>query len=203
MNTLSYYSTLILMTATLSMAAQGDQSTANTSLKQQYEQLKDESNNYQIYKVVNEQKLDAFWATVADTLKSNQAQIDALHKEVAQLNKEVASLSKQVSERDSSLAAQEHKIDHMSFLGLSLTKAAYITLTWSFIIVLLIIAFVLYYRFNAANRITTAKKKDYDTLATEYEAHKQKCRETETKLKRELQTEINKVVELKEQLGEP
>ncbi len=178
-----------------------DEGTANT-LPEQYETLKSKSNNYQIYKVVKEAALDDFWSGVKDTLRDERARIEALNAEVADLKKKVASLNKEVASRDASLEEQEFMIEHMSFLGMPLTKTAYITLTWVLIFGLFIAAAVLYFRFRSAHKVTAATQKEMRTLQDEFESHRKRTRENETKLKRDLQTEINRVEELRNKIKE-
>lgn len=179
-----------------------DEPEVRNDLKNQFQEMKSSSNNYQIYKVVKESSLDNFWKSVADTLKVDRNQIQSLNAEVAGLNEEVAELKDQVSERDASLEEQEYQIEHMSFLGMGLTKATYVTFTWILIFILLIAVIILYFRFNSANKITVAARNEYASLNEEFEAHKKRSRETESKIKRDLQTEINTVQELKQKLGE-
>jgi septal ring factor EnvC (AmiA/AmiB activator) len=85
----------------------------------------------------------------------------------------------------------------MEFLGIGLTKGTYIVFTWVLIFALLIAVLVLYFRFNSANKITLQTRKEYASLQSEFEGHRQRARETETKLKRDLQTEINRIEEMK------
>src|SRR5690606_27557662 len=105
-------------------------------------------------------------------------------------------------ERDETLEEQEYQIEHMSFLGMGLTKGAYVTFTWVVIFILALAALILYFRYNSANKITIKAKNEYNSLDEEFETHKKRARETESKIKRELQTEINTVQELKQKLGE-
>jgi hypothetical protein len=184
-----------------SVFSQEGDTEANT-LENQYYELKDASNNYQIYKVVKETRLDAFWASVADTLKKTRSEISNLKAEVKSLKQNVASLEKGIAERDTSLSNQAYMIEHMDFLGMDMTKTGYTTLTWSIIFILIIGVIILYYRYNSANRVTRSIRKDFSALQEEFEEHKKRTRERETKLKRDLQTEINLVEELKTKLGE-
>ncbi len=190
--------TVLLATSAFSQ----EDSEGSNDLKSQFEELKHESNNYQIYKVVNEQSLNEFWNSVADTLKENQAQIHSLQAEVSGLNSQVEDLHGQVTDRDTKLTDQEFNIEHMTFLGMALTKSTYVTFTWLIIFSLLIIAIVLFFRFRSANTITVRTRKEFATLQEDFEAQKKKARETESRIKRDLQTEINQVVELKAKLGE-
>ncbi|MFN2424572.1 MAG: hypothetical protein ABR572_12445 [Cryomorphaceae bacterium] len=189
-----FLSTVLFIAATGILSAQND--TSSNSLPEQYNELKSKSNNYQIYKVVKESSLDEFWGGVRDTLQAERARITSLNAEVKGLNKEVSDLKVEVATRDNQLAEQEHMIEHMSFLGIPLTKTTYITFTWILIFGLFIAALVLYFRFNSAHRITSQTRKEIQSIQEEFDTHRQRTRENETKLKRDLQTEINKVEEL-------
>lgn len=179
-----------------------DEPEISNDLHSQFKEMKSSSNSYQIYKVVKETSLDNFWKSIADTLKEDRNQIKSLNTEVAGLNNELSGLKNQVNERDASLEEQEYQIEHMSFLGMGLTKATYVTFTWALIFILFIAALILYFRFNSANKVTVKAKNEYNALDEEFEAHKKRSRETESKIKRELQTEINTVQELKQKHGE-
>ncbi|NEN24422.1 hypothetical protein G3O08_13000 [Cryomorpha ignava] len=201
MKFLSVFIIAILLTSSFTAFSQDEPETPN-DLQNQFQEMKSSSNNYQIYKVVKETSLDDFWKSVADTLIEDRNQIQSLKAEVAGLNNELSELKNQVSERDASLEEQEYQIEHMSFLGMGLTKGTYVTFTWVLIFILFIAALILYFRFNSANKITVKAKNDYNSLDEEFEAHKKRSRETESKIKRELQTELNTVQELKQKLGE-
>lgn len=197
----SLFITVLFVVSSFTAFSQDETETPN-DLQNQFQEMKSSSNNYQIYKVVKESSLDNFWKSVADTLKEDRNQIKSLKAEVDALNNEVSNLKNQVSERDASLEEQEYQIEHMSFLGMGLTKGTYVTFTWVLIFILFLAALILYFRFKSANKVTIKAKNEYKTLDEEFEAHKKRSRETESKIKRELQTEINTVQELKQKLGE-
>ncbi len=186
---------------TIFASAQETETQEDNSLKQQYQTLKKESNNYQIYKVVKVASMDAFWNSVSDTLETSREKIKSLNSEVKTLNTTVTTLETGIAERDTSLANQEYMIEHMSFMGVDMTKTGYSTFTWSIILVLIIGIAVIYFRFQSANKVTKSTRSEFGLLQEEFEEHKKKTREKETKLKRDLQTEINRVEELKGKLG--
>jgi tetrahydromethanopterin S-methyltransferase subunit B len=177
------------------------QTADDKSLNSQYELMKKQSNNYQIYKVVKESTLDEFWKTTRDSLQKERAEIKNLSSDMAQLRIRVTELEATVTQRDAALEEQKHMIDNMDFMGISLTKGAYKTVSWVLILALAAAALILFIRFSSANRITVQSKRDYQILQEEFETHRLKTRENESKLKRDLQTEINKFEELKEKLG--
>lgn len=182
--------------------AQTDSTEMPNDLEAQYLELKDESNNYQVYKVVNEVSMDNFWNSVEDSLAGNNKEISDLKKEVRALKTEVSDFKSQISERDAHIEDQNSQIENMNFLGIAISKGSYVAMTWSIILILIIIALVLFMRFNNANKVTLQTRNEHEKLVEEFEGHRQRSRETETKIKRDLQTELNRVVELKQKLGE-
>ncbi|MCZ4408815.1 hypothetical protein O3Q51_08350 [Cryomorphaceae bacterium 1068] len=195
----------IAVLATLPFAgfAQADEESEKpNTLENQFIDLKKKSNSYQQYKVVDKMMLDGFWSAVEDTLNENSAEINGLDKEVSSLKKTVSTLETNLADRDSSLSNQAYQIEHMSFLGIDMTKGGYITFSWVIIFVLILAVLILYFRFSSANKTTKGAKKDFSQLQGEFDEHKRKTREKETKLMRDLQTEINRVEELKGKLGE-
>jgi cell division protein FtsL len=182
--------------------AQNDEPDQPNTLEYQFKQLKKKSNNYQQYKVVEKTRLDGYWLSVEDTLQDNRAEISALKSEVSGLKRNVNTLETSLAERDSSLSNQAYMIDHMSFLGMDMTKGGYITFSWVIIFILVLAVLILYFRFTSANKTTKSTKKDFSQLQEEFEDHKRRTRDRETKLKRDLQTEINRVEELKTKHGE-
>lgn len=180
---------------------QEDEANEPNTLENQYIKLKKKSNNYQQYKVVDKTKLDGFWSAVDDSLGENRTEINRLKTEVRDLKKNVSTLETNLAARDSSLSNQAYQIEHMSFLGIDMTKGGYITFSWVIIFVLIAAVLILYFRFTSANKTTKATKKDFGQLQEDFEEHKRKTREKETKLMRDLQTEINRVEELKGKLG--
>lgn len=191
----------VLFALPFSGIAQQDLEEPNT-LNNQFILLKKKSNNYQQYKVVEKTKLDGFWSAVEDTLNVNSAEIRGLKTEVRGLKENVSTLETNLADRDSSLNDQAYQIEHMSFLGMDMTKGGYITFSWVIIFILIAAVLILYFRFTSANKITKGAKKEFSQLQGEFDEHKRKTREKETKLMRDLQTEINRVEELKGKLGE-
>jgi len=185
---------------TLSTVAQSENDSAN-SLFDQFEDLKKKSNNYQNYEVVDKAVLGEFWNNIDDSLRVQKDEIASLKKDLAATQKNVSQLEGQISERDSKITEQTELIDNMSFLGIQIGKGTYVTFTWAIIFVLIILVLIVYFRFKKANKVTTETRKEFNTLQAEFEAHRQRARENETKIKRDLQTEINRVEELKEKLG--
>jgi len=191
--------TALLFASTLTIA-QSDSESVN-SLSNQFEELKKKSNNYQNYEVVDRAVLDDFWNNIEDSLNVQKQEISDLKKNLSSTQKNVTELEAQISERDNKITEQSERIDNMSFLGVQISKGTYVTITWAIIFILIVVVLIVYFRFKKANKVTTETRKEFNSLQSEFETHRQRARENETKIKRDLQTEINRVEELKEKLG--
>ncbi|MCH2215601.1 MAG: hypothetical protein MK086_10550 [Flavobacteriales bacterium] len=196
-NPLRRFILLVMISSVSSLGMAQEEDDIQNTLEYQFIQLKKKSNNYQQYKVVEKIRLDNYWASVNDTLIETRTEISSLNSEVSSLKSKVGTLEMELKDRESSLEDQAYQIEHMSFLGIDMTKGGYVTFSWVIIFVLLAIALVLYMRFSSANRITKTTRSEFNQLNDEFEEHKKRTRDKETKLKRELQTEINRVEELK------
>lgn len=202
MKTLIYSLFFLLLFSSTYTFSQDQNNDNENRLENQFNTMKSSSNTYQIYKVVKTSSLDQFWKNVEDTLKIDREAIKSLKAEVAGLNGEVQDLQNEIAQREADLEEQEYQIEHMSFLGKDITKSMYITISWVIIFVLLLTSIILFFRYEAANKITQKTKNEYEELTQEFENHRKRTREMETKIKRDLQTEINTVQELKEKLGQ-
>lgn len=166
------------------------------SLSEQFQELKDASNNYKEYKVVKAYKLDEFWKNVDDTLQAFNSEIRLAKGEIDLLKGEIESLKSDLNNTKKSLTASEAKNDSIGFLGIDIAKSAYNIIVWGIILGLIILAVILYSIYKASNRITSKTKKEYEVVNDEFDNYKKRAQEKQIKLKRELQTEINRVEEL-------
>ncbi|MEQ9022021.1 MAG: hypothetical protein RLN82_04575, partial [Pseudomonadales bacterium] len=85
--------------------------------------------------------------------------------------------------------------DTIYFLGIPFSKVGYHIMVWVIIIALAVLGVMAYFMFIRSNSVTKRAKREFDSLQAEYEEHKTKARETQVKLKRELQTAVNQLNE--------
>ncbi|RED92065.1 hypothetical protein [Marinoscillum furvescens] len=181
---------IIMVFGTLTLSAQ-------ESLQGQFEAMMNENSTYERYKVVPITDMNAYWAQIADTLQGKNAQISALQNEVGELRTQIDTLEQRVSSLQADLAASEQVNDQIHFIGIPFSKAAYHVMVWVIILILAVVAVIAYLMYIRSNKVTTRVKKDYDKLRHEYDAHRDKARETQVRLKRELQTAVNTIDEMK------
>ncbi|ALI99983.1 hypothetical protein [Rufibacter tibetensis] len=211
------FSVLVLTAAQAQTPATTAKDRANFSLQQQFSSLKFRSSTEMKYnqphKVVKQASLDAFFKSVQDTLRAREQSIKNAGKEtavkLAQTQKELADQKLQVQALQEANAQKEqqiqqgaHDVATLSVLGIDMDKQVYVILSLVIILALGAIAGVFAFMYKNSNRVTQEKINAYDELTEEFKTHKQLAREKEVKLKREQQSEANKVEELKQQLAQ-
>lgn len=185
---------------------------ANVKLEKQFENLKNNSNSWQGYKVVSIGALDSFWKTVQETVaekdkKLNNFEADAdaklqeARKDVAAQEQQMLQMQNQMKLKEAEIEQSVHDITHISVLGVDVPKQLYVLLTGGIILALLIVLGVMAVQHKSSKRVANEKRKAYDEMELELNEHKKNAREREQKIKRELQTEANLVRELQQELA--
>lgn len=167
------------------------------SLERKYQNMIETTETFNQYKVIPRTTIDGFWSEVLDSLRDHNATISSLRSEIAAQKDTISSLSSAKLELKAQLDESLTQNDSIAFFGMNVFKITYHFIVWGIIIVLAVLAVLAYTMFIKSNRVTVRSRKELDALQREYEDHKSKARETQVKLKRELQTSINKMEELK------
>ncbi len=164
-------------------------------LDSKYHTLLEETETYEKYKVIPKTKLDAFWMEVTDSIQSMNSVMTNLKSQINDQHNQLSSLNENFKETQNELALSLSSKDSIEFLGISFSKFAYHVLVWTIITVLAILAGISYIMFFRSNKITVAHRREVEELQNAYDTHRNTARETQVKLKRELQTAINKLEE--------
>jgi hypothetical protein len=186
------------------------------TLQQQFNSLKHRSSTHtefnQDYKVVKLRSLDAFWRNVADTLRARELKVKQARKGIEQelvqakqnlqaQENQLKSLKQENAQKDLEVQKSAHNVANISFLGMDMNKTTFVILSWGIIILLLAGLGILFYLYKNSKYVTDEKIKSYNDIEQEFKTHKQTSREKELKIKRELQTEMNRVEELKQEIA--
>ena len=167
------------------------------SLNAKYQNMIETTETFNQYKVIPRTRIDAFWTEVMDSLRDGSATIKALRQEIAVQIDTISSLSSANTSIQSQLDESLTLNDSIAFVGVNLSKTTYHLIVWGIIVVLAVLAVVVYMMYLKSNRVTVRSNRELETLHSQFEDHKSKARETQVKLKRELQTSINKIEEMK------
>ena len=187
------------------------------TLQQQFNGMKKQSSTYkefnQNYKVVRVSYLDSFWKNVQDSLKARERNIrqagkateQALAKAKNDLDNQASqlkNLQEENARKEQKLQQTSHDIASLSVFGLDMDKQLYVVLSWVVILALALLSGVFAFLYKKSKVVTDQKINAFEDVSKELKEHKQNAREREIKIKRELQTETNKVEELKQQINQ-
>lgn len=184
---------------------------ASSTLLHQFNTLKNKSNTYQGHKVIEIGKLDAFWKNVQDAVKETENKLanarSNAEKELVQVQAElkeqealVTSLKQENALKEQEVQKSIHDINHLSVLGIDMQKQTYVIASFAIIFSLIIALGAIIMRYKASLKYSKEKQQDFEEIEQEYADYKKAAWEKEIKLKRELQTELNRVEDLSNEL---
>jgi hypothetical protein len=182
------------------------------TLARQFQQMRDKSTTYQGYKVINQNTLGTFWKNVQDSIRSVSKElviarnkIDSqeaeFQKRTADQTAEVKRIQQELQEQKKIVERNTYESARISLLGIPVLKENYLTITWGIIAALMLAVAVAVLKYMSSNKITVRTQNEYEAVKQELNGYKQRLRERETVLARELQTERNKVEELSQRIA--
>ncbi len=174
---------------------------AQNSLNSQYQQLKEESNDYQDFKVIKQTTLDSFWGRVQDSVTVNKKKLREARQEIEAQKTQLTQLQQQVKQKEDQMKKDDEASQQVSVLGINVDKNGYVTFSYILYAVLLAILGFFFFRYQSSNRVTVNTRRDYDETRQQVDEYKKKLLETQTALGRELQTERNRVDEMQKEIA--
>ncbi len=192
--------TIIFLTTMTTVNAQKT-ALDSATLSQQFQYVKKISSSYQEFKVIKGSRLNKLWSNAMDSLTAVRENLTKTDQVISTQKKEINNLNTELTNTKEQLASVNEEKDNISLLGMGMSKGKYKTIMWSAIIGLLALFGLAFFKFKNSNQITKTTRKDYQDIQEEYNDFKSNALEKERKLKRELQTELNKIEDLKRKMG--
>jgi hypothetical protein len=174
---------------------------ANNTLQKQFRTMRDRSNTYQDFRVIKQTTLDAFWRQVQDSLTANHKELVQAQQEINTQKAELNSLNQELAKREEKLQKSDFENSRITVLGISLPKDTYVNINWGIFFVLLAACGIALFQYKRSNKVAVDKQKEFEILNQEFNAFKQRVREKELRVGRELQTERNRVEELNQRIA--
>jgi len=187
---------VLIFTFSLQLVAQEttDENTAN-DLNSQYEELKEDAESFKQFKLLDQTQLDAFWKTTMDSLNQLKQKNASLIDENRAKEESISSLNAEISEKQDQIEKLENQTSTIEVFGADLQKSTFIFISFFTIgSLILVLGFVLY-KYQDNNKVAQTKVNDYNKLNDEFEEYKRSSLEKQMKLRRDLQTERNKLEE--------
>ncbi|MGJ3236969.1 hypothetical protein [Marivirga sp.] len=166
-------------------------------LSEQYQNMIESSETFEKYKVIPITKVNSFGQILNDSINSLNQKVSS--SKSAQLNaeKERDSAKAQMNDLKSELVEAQSKVDEMPLFGIPMTKTTYNIVMWTLVVILLAGLVIVYIMFMNSFRLTKQAKRDKERVDEELEDLRKRSHDKQVKIKRELQTALNKLEEYK------
>jgi hypothetical protein len=178
-----------------------DEMNTNQSISETYKELYDKSETYNDYKVFRISTINALMSKIQDSLRVQKQAIADGKQKTADLNNTIESLNVKIEELDQELKQTQKVAGSISLFGLLISKITYNILLWCIIAGLVVLLVIAYGSHSRSLKLYSIARKEFTDLNEEFEEYRRTSQENKVKIGRELQTERNKVAELKSRLA--
>ncbi len=162
------------------------------SVKNQFEYLVDESNNYQDYKVVKATWLLKLKSNVIDSLSASKKKVSDNFDILNSQKQLIDSLQTKFGKSEIEISNLMSEKESISLFGIQFEKTVFKTLFFFIVILLIIVLLIVITKYKQSNSITIRSKLALKQAEEEFETYREKALEREQKAMRRLQDELNK-----------
>jgi hypothetical protein len=134
------------------------------------------------------------WKSVNDTINASKQKLYSADNRLKLQKKTIDSLTNEITGKDQNYSSSSSRMD---VLGMTMEKSTYTLTMISLVLICAAITAVIILRSGSHSREAQYRIKLYNELEDEFKSYKTKANEKEKKLARELQTERNKLDELR------
>ena len=171
--------------------AQDSTSTSNP-VKDEFQKLIEESNNYQGYKVVDYNDLRRLQNNTEEYISELKNEITVQENTVDQQKQQIKDLKEKLETTQNDLNQVTEEKDALMFLGMPFSKGGYKAMMWGIVAFLIVVLVILFFRYKSSHTSTREARQKQHDLEKEFDAYRTKALEKEQKLGRMLQDERNK-----------
>lgn len=183
---------MVLAGSFISSQAQTEQDTL-ISLEQRFSNLLRQSENFKEYKVVRRSTLNFFWAALNDSITTGNSELREALVAKMELKSNLSEKEALLADAQSRLALLEGEGARVKVLGTDLSQTFYHTLLWSLIFALGGLMVFFLFRFQRGNVVVKETQGEHEGLQKQFDELRHRSKETQMKLKRELQTALNRL----------
>jgi large-conductance mechanosensitive channel len=163
----------------------------------QFKALNESSETFKEYKVIKISAINNFWKSVMDSIYAKEAMIASLKTENTSNKVKIDQLKANIGVKEASIEELQYATTHISLFGINFGKVFYQIINFIIIGVLLVFSFILIINLNERRSIAKTKIDDFAKLEIQFEEYKKDALNKQMKLRRELQTERNKLEQKK------
>lgn len=172
------------------------------SLDQLFSEILDSSESYEEYKVIKTLKLNAFRGAMFDSLKLYRGTIKNLQGELSEVKSDMAEMRSELQAVQQSFNDSQANSEMIGFLWFDVKKLTYSIFLWSLVALLTLCLAIMYGRIKHVCGVVKRVKAAYSKIVEDYRNQRFQATEKQIKLKRELQTALNRLenIQASEQL---
>ena len=177
--------------------AQNQDSTQQVTLTTSLENLMQKSESFNEYKVIKKDLLIEFNKTLKDSLSTiNKLKANA-YVSIKDQKLKISNLEATIIEKDALINSSDDEKNSISVMGITFQKKTYSIISIIIPFLLIVIIIVIWIRSISSIKNTKEANNNLEEIQLELEEYKKRALDTQMKLKRELQTERNKLSEKK------
>lgn len=182
----------LLFLANVGMANAQDTTQVANPIERGFNNLIENSNDYQGYKVVDYNELVRLRNQTSEFVLELNSEIITQKNTIDQQQDQINQLREDLESTQQDLETVTAEKDAITFLGMPFSKGTYMTLMWGIIGVLLLALLLFIYKYKKSHQNTAEAREKLSTTEKEFEAYRAKALEKEQRLGRLLQDERNK-----------
>jgi biopolymer transport protein ExbB/TolQ len=167
----------------------------DAKLSDQYQNMIESSETFEKYKVIPISKVNAFGQIMNDSINELKESVAIAKSARVKAETERDSAKSKMNGLTSELEETQKAVDEMPFLGIPMSKTTYNVVMWSIVVILIAGLVLVYIMFLNSYRLTRQAKKDKELVDQELEDLRKRSHDKQVKIKRELQTALNKLEE--------
>lgn len=167
------------------------------SPQDRFQLLKANSVSYSDYKIIHEKTLDGVWAILTDTLTRHDQLLHEASTKITHLQSEISFVRSELKTRENAMADIEFASTHMTVMGINFSKSGFLFTTFMIFLALSGTAVVLGVHAKSMVHFVNESKVMVKTTTDEFDDYKRKAMDKYLKISRELQTERNKLSEIR------
>ncbi len=167
------------------------------TLDTHFSELKEGSETFKDYKVIKISTLNSFWSTIQDSIEIKEAILADYEQKEEVLEANIKDLELKEAELTRNAEDLTYASTSIDFLGLDFGKTVFKAIFSSIIIFLILVIGFLFIQLKDKLQIAKSSKQELTKVEVEFDTYKKSSLEKERKLRRELQTERNRLNEIR------
>ena len=183
-----YLFCIVLFIVTPSFSQQKD----TLSIKERFDVIYNTSNSYKKYKIIRKSRLNTLRNVVSDSINELNNELDFKGQKINKLEQDLNNINKVLLKNIAEKTSAIHLQNSIFFFGIELDKSSYKIMVWITFILLVGVLCYFIIKYKNSYLIILAAKEDLLQAEDELVKFKKKSIESDQKLRRQLQDEINK-----------